>query len=122
MAHFLIDAGLPRPTAALVIGNGHAATDVRDIGMATAHDSTIAAHAKAQQMIILTVDQDFGNILDYPPEDYHGIVVVQPPPRATRAAILKLIEQFLNGKDIIDQLPGRLAIVEPGRVRLRPAN
>ena len=73
-------------------------------------------------MVILTGDHDFGNVLDYPPQDYHGIVVIQPPARATRAVILKLIEQVLQKKDIIDQLPGRLAIVESGRVRLRPAN
>jgi hypothetical protein len=41
MANFLIDASLPRPTAALVTSHGHSAIDVRDIGMATAPDSVL---------------------------------------------------------------------------------
>src|SRR5437899_8233 len=121
MAHFLIDASLPRPTAALATAHGHEASDVRDIGMGSAPDQQIAALAQANQWIVLTADQDFGNVLDYPPEKYHGIAVVQPPPQANRAVILKLVEQFLQNNDIIDELPGRLAIIEPGRVRLRPA-
>lgn len=121
MANFLIDASLPRPTAALVASHGHAATDVRDIGMATASDPQIATHAQANQLILLTKDQDFGNILDYPPDQYHGIAVVDPPAHAGRAAVLALVEQLLQQKDVVDNLPGRLAIIQPGRIRLRPA-
>jgi hypothetical protein len=121
MASFLIDASLPRPTAALVASYGHGAADVRDIGMGSASDQQIAAHARANQLSLLTADQDFGNVLDYPPDQYQGIAVVEPPPRAGRLLILALIEQFLQRKDVVDQLPGRLAIIEPGRVRLRPA-
>jgi len=120
MASFLIDASLPRPTAALVVSYGHAATDVRDIGMGTASDPQIAAHAQANQLILLTKDQNFGNVLDYPPDQYHGIAVVEPPARAGRAAVLGLVEQLLRQKDVIDGLPGRLAIIQPGRIRLRP--
>jgi hypothetical protein len=88
MANFLIDASLPRPTAALVASYGHGATDVRDIGMGAAPDQQIATYAQANQLSILTKDQDFGNLLDYPPNQYHGIAVVQPPARAGRAVIL----------------------------------
>ncbi len=120
MANFLIDASLPRPTGPLVVSYGHTATDVRDIGMGAASDQQIAAHAQANQMILFTKDQDFGNVLDYPPDQYHGIAVVDPPPHAGRAALLALVEQLLRQKDVVDQLPGRLAIIQPGRIRLRP--
>lgn len=64
MADFLIDASLPRLTAALVTSHSHTAVDVRDIGMAAASNRAIAAHAQASRLILLTKDQDFGNILD----------------------------------------------------------
>ena len=80
MANFLIDASLPRPTAALAVSYGHSATDVRDIGMASAPDQQIAAYSQAHQLILLTKDGDFGNILDYPPEQYHGIAGSILPP------------------------------------------
>jgi hypothetical protein len=119
MASFLVDASLPRPTTALIASYGHTATDVRDIGMATASDNQIAAHAQANQLILLSRDGDFGNVLDYPPDHYQGIVVVHPPRHASRVVVLSLIEQFLQLRDVVDQLPGRLAIIEPGRIRLR---
>jgi hypothetical protein len=121
MANFLIDASLPRPTAALVATYGHGATDVRDIGMGAAADQQIAVYAQVNQLSLLTKDQDFGNVLDYPPDQYHGIVVVEPPAHSGRAVVLALVEQFLRQKDVVDQLPGRLAVVQPGRIRLRPA-
>ena len=120
MADFLIDASLPRPTAALITSYGHAATDVRDIGLGTASDQQIAAHAQAGQLILITKDQDFGNVLDYPPEQYHGIAVVEPAAHAGRANVLGLVEQLLRQTDLVANLPGRLAVIQPGRIRLRP--
>jgi hypothetical protein len=120
MAKFLIDASLPRPTAALVGSYSHTATDVRNIGMAAASDQAIAAYAQANQMIILTKDQDFGNILNYPPDQYYGIAPVDAPAGAGRAAVLGLVEQLLRQKDVVENLSGRLAVIQAGRIRLRP--
>jgi hypothetical protein len=41
------------------------------------------------------------------------------PPTVTSLYITQLLEMFLQQSDLIDQLPGRLAIVEAGRVRVR---
>ncbi|HKB02405.1 MAG TPA: DUF5615 family PIN-like protein [Gemmataceae bacterium] len=121
MAQFLIDASLPGGTAALIQAHGHAATDVRDIGLGTATDDEIAGHAQANGLTVISGDRDFGDVIRYPPADYQGLVVVEPPRRATRAIILNLIEQFLNTPDVVAALPGRLVIVAPGRIRVRPA-
>jgi predicted nuclease of predicted toxin-antitoxin system len=120
MASFLIDASMPRPTAVLIASYGHAATDVRDIGMGAGSDQQLAAHAQANRLSLISRDQDFANVLDYPPDQYQGIVVIQTPRHASRAVTLALVEQLLRQKDVIDQLPGRLVIVEPGRIRCRP--
>jgi hypothetical protein len=90
------------------------------MGMAAASDQQIAAHVQASQLILLTKDQDFGNVLDDPPAQYHGIAVVEPPAHVGRAGVLALVEQLLRQKDVIDNLAGRLAIIQPGRIRLRP--
>jgi len=118
--HFLVDASLPGTTAALIQANGHGATDVRAIGLGTATDDEIASHARANGLTLISGNRDFGDVLRYPPADYNGLVVVEPPRKATRAIILKLIEQFLNTPDVVAALPGRLVIVAPGRIRVRP--
>src|SRR5437868_1452977 len=100
MAHFLVDASMPRPTATLLASYGHAAVDVRDVGLGAAPDQHIASYAQTNQMILLTKDQDFGNILDYPPNQYYGIAVVDPPAHAGRPIVLALVEQLLRQNKI----------------------
>ena len=118
---FLIDADLLRPTADLIRGFGHDADDVRDVGLGAAPDSLIAEHAKSRGLCLLTVDFDFADIRDYPPQDYAGIVVFVLPDNANRDMILRLIAGFFREESVLSRLPGRLAIAEPGGIRLRPA-
>ncbi len=118
---FLVDADLPRPTATLIRSLGHEAVDVRDIGLGAAPDQEIAEHPKANGLCLLTGDFDFADIRDYPPEDYAGLAVLKLPDKVNRDFILRLVEAFLQKPDVLDQLSGRLAIVERGRIRLRPA-
>ena len=100
---------------------GHDAFDVRDIGLGDAKDSNIAAYAQAHQLCLLTGDFDFADIRNYPPHLYAGIVVLTIPRNATATFILQLVDIFLQQPAVLARLPGRLAIVEPGRVRMRSA-
>ncbi len=118
---FLVDADLPRGTAPLIQRHGHDAVDVRDIGLGSADDTVIAAHAKAKGFCLMTGDFGFADIRNYPPADYAGIVVLELPRDATARTILSLIEGLLQQPTVLSRLPGRLAIVEFGRIRLRPA-
>ena len=119
--HLLIDASMPRSSGPLVRSRGHLATDVRDIGLGSAPDQDIAAFAQAQQLAILSRDFDFADVRNYPPDQYAGIVVIDLPSSATAPTVLHLVDAFLQHTQVLHDLPGRLAIVEPGRTRLRPA-
>lgn len=118
---FLVDASLPRSAAPMLRHLGHGATDVRDIGMGSATDNLIAAHAQSNQLTLLTRDFDFADIRNYPPADYSGIVVLQLPEDATAQRVLQLLETFIRREDWLGQVSGRLAILELSRVRFRPA-
>lgn len=117
--HFLVDASLPRATSARIEFAGHQATDVRDIGLGVADDRFIADHAKSNQLCLITRNLDFGNIHDYPPHGYFGIVVVRAPDGASRATVLRLVDQFLGQIATLPLLVGRLVIVETSRIRIR---
>ncbi len=119
MRHFLVDASLPRLVADVIRSHGYQATDVRDVGLTTADDGLIAAHSQIHGLCLMTRDQDFGNIRDYPPADYHGIVVINTSEFATRFEVANLVEQFLKRTEIVDALAGHLAIVDARRVRVR---
>jgi predicted nuclease of predicted toxin-antitoxin system len=120
--HFLIDADLPRSIGDLLRSYGHEATDVRDIGMRSALDTAIAQHAQREGWCLLTGDFDFSDIRVYPPSEYAGIVVLVIPPTVTSLYITQLLESFLRQTHFVEQLPGKLAIVEAGRVRLRSSD
>jgi predicted nuclease of predicted toxin-antitoxin system len=118
---FLVDASLPRAAATLLRQLGHDAVDVRDIGMRSATDDVIAAHARTNQQALATRDFDFADIRNYPPADYAGIVVLELPDDATAPQVVALLEKFVRREDWLARLPGRLAVVELWRVRFRPA-
>jgi predicted nuclease of predicted toxin-antitoxin system len=118
---FLVDEDLPRSTCALLREYGHTAFDVRDIGYRGAQDSEIAAYAQRERLCIVTGDLGFSDVRNYPPGEYAGLIVLKLPRTATASTILSLLESFLRQEDLADTAPGKLAIVEAGRVRFRTA-
>jgi predicted nuclease of predicted toxin-antitoxin system len=118
---FLVDANVPLSVAPLIRSLGNEATGVREIGMGSADDSVIARHARDNAFCLITRDKDFGDIRNYPPGDYSGIVVLDLPEDFTATEVLRILEVFLSRKEWLERLPGRLAIVEPSRVRFRPS-
>lgn len=116
---FLIDASLPRSVAEVLQRVKHEAVDVRDIGLGTAPDETIAAYAKRHSLCLVTRDWDFADIRQYPPKKYAGIVILVCPVHANRAKVLAMLRDLLKHRDIVRRLDGSLVIVEPQRIRVR---
>jgi predicted nuclease of predicted toxin-antitoxin system len=116
---FLVDADLPRSVVQLLTSYGHTAVDVRDIGFGDAKDSLIAAHAQTEGYCFITGDFHFADVRNYPPREYSGLVVLNLPGTATASYILHLLETFLMKKELVSRMARKLAIVEPGRVRIR---
>lgn len=109
-----------RACAELIRQHRHVAENVRDIGMGAAPDHVIAEYARHGGFALVSADFDFAEIRLYPPAEYAGIVVIDGPSRAIAADILQMLERLLHETSVIIALPGRPAIVDPGRIRLRP--
>ncbi len=112
---------MPGDTALVVRAHGHLATDVRDIGLGTASDDEIAEYARLNGFAIISADRDFGDERVFPPANYSGIVIIEQPPIGNVRLVLALVDQFLSAHNFVSMLPGRIAIVAPGRIRMRPA-
>lgn len=89
--------------------------------MGGATDDIIAARARAEGWVLVTRDLDFADVRAYPPADYAGLLVLRLGDEATAVEIKALLESFMGEAEWLGQLPGRLCILEPGRVRFRPA-
>ena len=116
---FLIDEDLPRSIKDLIERYGHEAFDVRVTGFRGSKDRQIAALAQSKGLCLVTGDFDFSNIRNYPPGKYAGIVVLRLPRTATASYIVNLLESFLRQEELVAQMPGKLAVVEPDRIRIR---
>ncbi len=113
----LLDHCVPRRYLGLLQAWGYDANAMTDHIPADAPDSDVIALAAELDAVLLTVDLDFANILDYPPADYGGIVVMRYD-AADEAAVDATLQTALA--DLYrDDLKGVLVIVSPTRYRVR---
>jgi hypothetical protein len=80
-------------------------------------DSDIAKRAQVEQRIIITLDSDFANILQYPPGDYDGIVRIKVEPPVADSVLVALDVLFVRFKKKKDFI-GKLFILEKEKIRI----
>ena len=72
---FKLDENLPGALARLFAEAGHDAVTVAEQEMAGASDPRIASVCRDEGRVLVTLDMDFADIRNYPPQDYPGLVV-----------------------------------------------
>ena len=99
---FKFDENLPSDLGALLRGDGHDAHSVLDEHLRGAADGSVAKACQDEQRILITLDLDFANIKTYPPQDYHGIIVLRlaRQDRDTVLAIMRRILALLKAETI----------------------
>ena len=95
---------------------GHQVSTVAEESLNGAPDETLAETCQSLRLCLITADLDFSQTLNYPPENYAGIVVLRHP-RPTLAGMKDLVRQVAAA--VTQESPvGQLWIVEPGRIRI----
>jgi predicted nuclease of predicted toxin-antitoxin system len=82
MMQFKIDENLHSDAANLLRQHGHDALTVHEQGLRGEADVDIASVCRQEERAIVTLDLDFSDIREYPPEEYYGIVVLRLNTRA----------------------------------------
>lgn len=95
---------------------GHDVSTVADERLQGAKDSLIAEICRAEGRCLITADLGFAQVLEYPPDQHPGIIVLRHP-KPTLAGMSLLIRQVVVMLDTHSP-SGRLWIVEPGRIRI----
>ncbi len=113
----LLDHCVPRRYLRLLHEWGYSVALMSAYIPADAPDTDVMALAGKLDAVLLTADLDFANILDYPPANYDGIVVMRY--RAEdETGIDHTLKSMLD--DLYrDNLRGLLVIVSPSRYRVR---
>jgi predicted nuclease of predicted toxin-antitoxin system len=118
MPRFLVDEDLPRSLARILQEAGFEAQDVRDVGLRGRNDDAVLDHARKNKQVLLTGDLGFGNLLRFPLGSHEGIFIVHYPNQVSNALITDTIIANLRAL-AEDEIRGGLAILEPGKLRLR---
>ena len=114
---FKFDENLPSDLGALLRVAGHDAHSVLDENLRGAADRSIARICQDEQRILLTLDLDFAHIKNYPPQEYHGIIVLRLT-RQDRDTVLAMLPRILTLLQT-EPIAQRLWIVDDIRTRIR---
>src|ERR1035441_9368891 len=80
-------------------------------------DRDILTYATGQQAVVVTFDEDFGDLRNFPLGTHSGIIRLRVWPTTEQLTIEALTRVFKSVS--IDELKGALVIVDCNRIRLR---
>ena len=114
---FKVDQNLPVEVAHLLRSAGYEASTVEGQGLGGVDDEVLAERVQREGRTLVTLDLDFSDIRAYPPNEYHGIIVVRSK-RQDKTTLLALVQRSIRLLTA-ESAAGRLWIVESDRVRIR---
>ena len=113
-----VDENLPVEVAVVLLQNGHDALTVYDQQLMGRSDVDLLQVCQAEGRALVTMDLDFANILQYPPQRLAGLIVLRLESQEIRhvlSVVNALIAPLLK-----NQSPaGQLWVVDEERVRIR---
>jgi predicted nuclease of predicted toxin-antitoxin system len=114
---FKVDENLHPEAVELLREVGHDAVSVWDQQMRGAKDPTLAEACRAEDRALITLDLGFGDIREYPPEQWPGIIVLRlrGQHRTHVTAVLRRLALLFTTLP----LSGRLWVVTEQSVRVR---
>jgi hypothetical protein len=114
---FELDENIGRKAEQLQRDVGYDVSTLRLQSLNGTTDESLFEVCIAEQRALVTLDQDFGQVLRFPPGHSSGIVILEVAPRAGARAVESRIPDLialLSGRE----LRAELWIIEPGRVRI----
>lgn len=112
-----LDQNIAPETADFLRELGFYVTSTRELGMARATDDQIARFAATENLIVLTFNGDFGDIREYPPGSYPGVIRLRVYPQ-TIETLHPVLQNFFDRVDLND-IERALVILDNNRYRIR---
>jgi predicted nuclease of predicted toxin-antitoxin system len=99
---------------------GHEVLRLRDHLAIESPDTIVITKAQALDAILLSLNGDFSDIVQFPPQEYGGIIAlhVKNHPETTGSIVSRLLA-YLDVHPERAHYQGRLLIVEAHRIRIR---
>jgi len=111
MIKLKLDENLSRHLKPLLTALEYDTITAQEQGLLSKPDTAIAAAAKDEERILLTLDVEFGNLKKYPPGSHPGIILFRPHSLGP-LAVNSFVEEFFRVTDI-RQLAGCVVVAAP---------
>ena len=115
--NFLVDMALSPKTVNVLRNSGYEAVRVNELGMAKSRDREILEYAAKNDMIVLTADLDFGDILAFTRYKKPSVIIFRlkdPSPDHVKSLLLSAIPQIKASLD-----KGSIVVIDDYRIRIR---
>ena len=117
---FLADHCVSKSIVQTLREANHEVLRLRDVLPVESSDAVVITKAQEIDAILLSLNGDFADIVNYPPKNYKGIVALQI--RNHSEILPKLIGRltaYLEAQPAMEHYRGRLLVVEVDRIRIR---
>ncbi|MEC4984684.1 MAG: DUF5615 family PIN-like protein [Oscillatoria sp. PMC 1068.18] len=117
---FFIDQCVPNSVSKSLESAGHEVFLLRDYIAIESPDEIVIAKAQELEAILVSLNGDFANLVNYPPSNYQGIISLQirNHPEIIPQLMQRLID-YLSVHNTREHYQGKLIIVEVARIRIR---
>jgi predicted nuclease of predicted toxin-antitoxin system len=114
---FKLDECIPEEAVEVFRVRGHDAETVRGQGRAGINDAQLLELCGGERYVLVTADRGFGNIVEHPPRETSGIVLMRLRPYnfASAMASAAALLNYIDAQEAGVSLQGRLVIVDPDR-------
>ena len=112
-----LDENLSRHLKPSLIDAGHEASTAADEYLLGRSDIELAATAKAENMIVFTLDVAFADLRKSPPGTHPGIVLFRPGGLGP-VTVNRFVLDFVRDQNLESRV-GSIVIAEPDRIRIR---
>lgn len=115
-----IDQCVPRSVAESLRNAGHKVDLLRTHLPINAKDPEVIAGAQNLQSVLVSLNGDFADIINYPPAKFGGIIALQVKnhPESLPAIVIRLLT-YLGEHPEREHYVGKLLLVEAHRIRIK---
>jgi len=117
---FFIDQCVPRSVSESLREVGHTVELLSSHLPINAKDPDVINCAQGLDAVLVTLNGDFTNIINYPPAHFGGIIALQVKnhPESLPAIVIRLLT-YLGEYSEVEHWTGKLFLVEAHRIRIK---